>query len=300
MSVITIRALTLLSQMADAVELQRVFWGNDPESAIPAHMLYSLATNGGHVLGAFDGDRLIGLLVGFLGTDAAESDRPAMANLHIASKRMIVLPEYRGQGVGYRLKLAQRELALRQGIRLIVWTFDPLQATNAHLNIRKLGAISRQYLEDYYGTGPEGRLATLGSSDRLQAEWWVTNRRVEERLSGKRVGLRLSQYLDAETPIVNPTTVGEDDMPVPVGEVLRPAGSLALLEIPARFDAIVQQDAGLAQRWRRHTRELFENLLTRGYVVTDFLHEHFEGRERAFYLLSQTNAQFEQVDFSRN
>lgn len=301
MSGITIRALDQLGQMAEAVELQRVFWGNDPESSIPAHMLYSLASNGGHVLGAFDGERLIGLLVGFLGTDSREPERPAMANLHIASKRMIVLPEYRGQGIGYRLKLAQREVALRQGIRLVVWTFDPLQAANAHLNIRKLGAISRLYLEDYYGTAPEGRLATLGSSDRLQAEWWVTNRRVEERLSGKRGGLKLRQYLDADTPIINPSSPGQTkETPIPAGDALRPSGSLALLEIPARFDAIVQQDAELAQRWRRHTRALFENLLARGYVVTDFLHEDFEGRERAFYLLSQTNAQFEQVDFSRN
>lgn len=119
MEQIAIKALRHLDEMYAAVELQQGYWGSDVESIVPAHMLYSLAENGGHVLAAFDNTRLIGVLIGFLGTNIEESHRPAMANLHIASKRMVVLPEYRNQGVGYRLKLAQRDLAIQQKIQLI-------------------------------------------------------------------------------------------------------------------------------------------------------------------------------------
>ena len=184
-SKIEIHALRALAEMYPAVELQKVYWGDELESVIPAHMLFSLANHGGHVLAASDGDRLIGLLVGFLGTSKEDINRPALADLQIVSKRMVVLPEYRNQGVAYQLKLAQREVALRQGVRLVTWTFDPLLSTNAHLNIRKLGAVVDEYLQDYYGTAGEGGLVTLGSSDRLFAEWWVTHRRVKERIEGR-------------------------------------------------------------------------------------------------------------------
>jgi predicted GNAT superfamily acetyltransferase len=297
---IQIKPLLALAEMKPAVELQKTYWGDDLESVVPAHMLFSLANNGGHALAAFDGDKLVGLLIGFLGTNVEEAHRPAMANLQIVSKRMVVLPAYRGQGIGYRLKLAQRDLAIKQGIRLVVWTFDPLLATNAHLNVRKLGGISYRYLEDYYGVSGEGGLARLGSSDRLQIEWWVTSRRVEERINGKRGDLNLKQYLDADTPIVNMPLWQGDGLPSPGETILYPAGTLALVEIPADYETLAQQNTSLAEAWRAHIRQIFRQMFARGFVVTDFLRQDFEGHDRAFYLLSQTARQFEQVDFSRN
>lgn len=295
-SEITIRRLRDWGELQAAVELQKVYWGDDLESVIPRHMLFSIANHGGHVLAAFDSDQLVGVLVGFLGTTEA-TGRPAMANLQIVSKRMVVLPEYRNLGIGYRLKMAQRDAAIEQGVRLITWTFDPLLATNAHLNIRKLGAISREYRENYYGVSDEGGLATLGASDRLLAEWWVTNRRVEERISRKRGGLGLKQYLDAHVPILNPSSPETNGTPWPAEQVIPESGSMILLEIPLDYLAIVRGNQALAQAWRVHIRLMFQNLLTRGYVVTDFIRENYQGRDRAFYLLSLTSAGFE---FSAN
>jgi predicted GNAT superfamily acetyltransferase len=300
MDSIQIKSLTTLDEMQAAVALQKTYWGNDLESVIPAHMLFSLATYGGHVLAAVDSNRVIGVLVGFLGTLAEDSERPAMANLQMVSKRMVVLPEYRGSGVGYRLKLTQRDLTIRQGVRLVTWTFDPLMALNAHLNIRKLGAISHRYLEDYYGTSNEGGLTTLGSSDRLQAEWWVTNHRVEERINKTRPDLSLPQYLDANTPILNTTTADIHGTPWPAENIVDPTGLFALAEIPVQFSAIVSSDPVLARAWRLHSRELFKRLLPLGYIVTDFLRTSYEGRERAFYLFSRAGTQFEHANFSRN
>ena len=298
MMTIEIRPLRTLDEMRPVVEMQKGYWGDDLESVIPAHMLFSLANHGGHVLTAFDGDRPVGVLVGFLSTNMEEPKRPAMANLQIFSKRMVVLPEYRSQGIGYRLKLAQRDLAIEQGIRLVVWTFDPMLSLNAHLNIRKLGGICQSYHEDYYGTSSEGGLAKLGSSDRLMLEWWVTNRRVEERITGSRKDLTLSHYLDANTSIINPSALSHDGILLPAEKTVIPTGTFALLEIPTRYTTLETNNPQLARAWRMHTRQMFRQMFARGFVVTDFLTEEHEGRERSFYLLSYNGPQFE--SFSKN
>ncbi len=296
----SIRQLVKLDEMREAVDLQKTYWGSDLESVVPAHMLFSLATAGGQVIAAFDNEKMVGVLIGFLGTDTQDPTRPAMANLRLVSKRMIVLPEYRGQSVGYKLKKRQREFALRQGIRLVTWTFDPLLVANAHLNIRKLGAISTAYLEDYYGTSDEGGLWRLGASDRLLVEWWVTNRRVEERLNGSRAPINLAQYLEANTPIVNATRTDDDGLVIPSSMFVVPTGSLGLVEIPANIEAIDVDNPELVAQWRVHIRDVFQRMLGAGYIVTDFIVSVHEGRKRAFYLFSQADKAFERVDFSNN
>jgi predicted GNAT superfamily acetyltransferase len=97
---------------------------------------------------------------------------------------LAVLPEYRNAGLGRRLKLAQREDALARGFDLMEWTYDPLEIKNAHLNIARLGAISRRYQPDFYGSSSsplQGGLPT----DRLYAEWWLRSPRVVELLRGE-------------------------------------------------------------------------------------------------------------------
>jgi predicted GNAT superfamily acetyltransferase len=249
-------------------------------------MLYTLAMYGGHVLAAMDGQKIVGLLVGLLGTNVREpKSRPAMANLVLASKRMVVLPEYRGEGIGLQLKLAQRDRAIKQGVRLVTWTFDPLLSVNAHLNLRKLATVSQLFHENLYGTRDDNGLTTLGRSDRLRVDWWVTSRRVEERLNGSRVDLRLAQYLDAGTQIVNPTVI-QDGFAIPPDSLVECAGSFALLEIPLNFPTIVEADPTLARRWQDQVREGLKKLFASGYVVTDFLRDEYQGRVRGFYLMS--------------
>lgn len=299
MGEITIRPLFGLEEMRAMVELQRTYWGEDAESVVPAQMLFSLANHGGHVLAAFDGDQPVGMLVGFIGTDSAVTDRPALANLQLVSKRMVVLPDYRGAGIGFRLKAAQRDLANQQGIRLVTWTFDPVMALNAHLNLRKLGGVCTRYYQDYYGTVEDGGLVLLGTSDRLCVDWWVTSRRVEERLRGKRNDLTLEQVLAAGAPILNPAESGAAGWPVPrsappqFGE-----GALALLEIPPDFNGLLAQDVELARDWRSHTRAMFVQAFARGFIVSDFLRATQDGQSRAYYLLSFNGPQFETISYN--
>lgn len=293
---IEIRALQSLAEMYEAVELQRIYWGNDIESLVPAHMLFTIVSYGGHALAAFDGDRMIGILIGLLGTNTEEPHRPAMANLLIASKRMVVLPEYRSHGVGAKLKLAQRDAAIKQGVRLVTWTFDPLRSANAYLNLRKLGGIGSKFQRNLYGTRDGNGLALFGISDRLKLDWWVTNRRVEERLKASRPDLTLLHYLNGNASILNPTQLPPSEIfAMPSPDVAEPEGSICLVEIPLNFNQMIEEDSMLAQQWQLHIRKVLEGLMEKGFIVTDFLREAYEGRDRGFYVLSFNYG----FDFSR-
>ena len=108
------------------------------------------------MIGAWDDDKLVGFVLGFLGTDEGDPNRPAMTRLKHCSHMLAVLPDYRDKGVGYQLKIAQYHAVNQQAVRLITWTFDPVESRNANLNIARLGAISRTYKRDNYGEMNDG------------------------------------------------------------------------------------------------------------------------------------------------
>lgn len=166
---IIVRKCESLEDFHRCVGLQREIWGEADLEVEPATMFVVAAHTGGEVLGAFDGDRLVGYTLALVGL----RDRATYLHSHMAG----VKPEYRDRGVGRMLKLFQRSEALGRGIRLIQWTFDPLEARNAHFNLNRLGAICRTYQPNLYGvtTSPLHRgLAT----DRLLVEWHLDSPRV--------------------------------------------------------------------------------------------------------------------------
>jgi len=159
---IQIRKCAALEEFHECVELQRRIWGEKELEVEPATMFVVAAHSGGQVLGAFDGKRMVGYTLALAGL------RDSVPYLH--SHMTGIDGEYRDRGIGRMLKLFQREEALGRGIRLIQWTFDPLEFRNAHFNLNKLGAICRQYFPNLYGltTSPLHRgLPT----DRLLVEW---------------------------------------------------------------------------------------------------------------------------------
>ena len=283
---IFVRPLAAVEEFHAVEALQREIWPGSELDVVPLHLLTTIAHNGGLVLGAYHDDRLVGFLLGFLGTDEGPSDRPAMTKLKHCSHMLGVLPAYRDQNVGYQLKLAQRDFVSAQGVRLVTWTYDPLESRNARLNIAKLGAVCGTYLREVYGDMQDGLNAGL-PSDRFHVDWWVTSTRVKERLFGQRAPLVLESFTSAGAEIMNPTTVGADGRPRPAERVLPVTGSLALIEIPADFQDIKTHDLGLAGAWRAHTRALFEAAFASGYWVTDFFFETLRERPRSFYALSR-------------
>jgi predicted GNAT superfamily acetyltransferase len=173
---IEIRHLTTLEQFERCVVLQLEVWGYSDGDLIPRRVFLVAQRIGGQVIGAFDGETIIGFAMALPGF------RDGRSYLH--SHMLAVLPEYRNAGLGRKLKLAQREDALARGFELMEWTYDPLEIKNAHLNISKLGAISRRYKADFYGPSSsplQGGLPT----DRLYAEWWLRSPRVLSALSGE-------------------------------------------------------------------------------------------------------------------
>jgi predicted GNAT superfamily acetyltransferase len=143
---------------------------------IPRRGFVVAKTIGGQVIGAFEGERLVGFAMALPGISQG---RP-----YLHSHMLAVDGKYRNRGVGRRLKLFQREEALARGIQRMEWTFDPLEIKNSFLNIAKLGTIVRRYEPNFYGVS-SSRLQGEIPSDRLCAEWWLDSDRVCSALAGK-------------------------------------------------------------------------------------------------------------------
>jgi predicted GNAT superfamily acetyltransferase len=277
---ISIKVLKDIAQFHQCEELQRRVWGMEDLSVVPLHLLLTAQKNGGLVLGAFDEQgTMVGFVLGFLGmTDQGQVKHCS----HMAG----VLPEYQGQQIGYRLKLAQREHVLAQGLDLATWTYDPLEGSNASLNIGKLGVICRTYLLDVYGdTGIQLHLGL--PTDRFEVEWWVRSQRVEERLESGPEKLTLEEALDMGAKRANRTELDGRGLLRSEMDDRALGAEAVLIEIPADFQAIKSADMGLARKWRLQTREIFLECFGAGYVATDFISEVQEGRRRNFYLLQR-------------
>jgi predicted GNAT superfamily acetyltransferase len=164
---IEIRHCHSLAEYEECVRLERSTWGE--HLTVPAAIFVVAHHSGGQVLGAFEEGKIIGFTMALAGL------RGSHRFLH--SHMTAVVPEYQNRGVGRRLKLFQRQDALKRGIPLVEWTFDPLELKNAHFNLVRLGAIVRRYIPDCYGLTDSPQHAGL-PTDRLVAEWWLDSERV--------------------------------------------------------------------------------------------------------------------------
>jgi predicted GNAT superfamily acetyltransferase len=185
---IVIRACETLDELQACVQVQREVWNFTDLELVPLRLFVVARKIGGQVIGAFAGPDLVGFALSF----------PGRRNEHVYlhSHMLAVRPDCRNAGIGRRIKLFQRQDALAQGIELIEWTFDPLEIKNAWLNVERLGAISRRYVNNQYGITSSPLQGGL-PSDRFVAEWWLCSQRVEATLrDGRRppapVELRLS------------------------------------------------------------------------------------------------------------
>jgi predicted GNAT superfamily acetyltransferase len=220
---IAIRKCSALEEFHACVDLQREIWAEEDLELEPSTMFVVASITGGQVLGAFDGDKMVGFTMAVAGV------RDGAAYLH--SHQTGVSAAYRDRGVGRMLKLFQRDEALSRGIRLVEWTFDPLEMKNAHFNLNRLGAICRRYLPNLYGvtTSPLHRGI---DTDRLVAEW---------RLDSPRVIAAIQNLC----PTIN----------APVA-----------IEVPADIEPL-QQDAKRTQETQERARKEFTEWFARGYAA---------------------------------
>jgi predicted GNAT superfamily acetyltransferase len=291
MSEIIIRSLETMAEVRAVEEIQRATWNMGDLEIIPAHALHAIQHNGAALLGAFDGEQLVGFVFGVLATEdiPGRVDQVAAARLKMYSVIAGVLPAYQQDNIGYRLKMAQRDFANRIGVRLITWTYDPLESRNGRFNIGKLGAICRRYLRHFHGdmSGINNGLQT----DRFEVEWQVTSNRVAARATRKWRPLGLDALLAGGALLVNEAVINEAGLPIPPPNYVSRPSNLMLVEIPVDFQAVKRGDFALAQSWRMHTRNVFEGLFDSGFIVTDFVtHEDDGGRPHSYYLLTHQDS----------
>lgn len=248
-STITVRRFEALDDYRSAEALQERIWGAGDLGRSSLVDMLTAQSSGGTVIGAFARDELVGFVFSILGMAPD-------GTLKQASILLGVHPEFRGLGLGRKLKEAQAAEALSNGISTITWTFDPLVVVNADLNVAQLGGTSREYLVNHYGhaAGLNAGLPT----DRLVLEW----------------------NLDVpHTPAFDPAsarpvcTVGTDPRtghPVVLERLDHLKDLAVFLPIPAAIDAMKVADLGLARDWRATTGALFRSYFRRGYVVVGF------------------------------
>ncbi|MFN2512332.1 MAG: GNAT family N-acetyltransferase [Pyrinomonadaceae bacterium] len=269
-SVIDIRDIKEISELRAVEDLQKEVWGCSDREIFPGLALIPLLEIGGVLIGAFAGPEMVGFVLGLPGFEAG---RPI---LH--SDMLAVKAQYRSHGLGFKLKLRQRERALAKGIDRITWTFDPLQSRNAYLNFAKLGVIADRYKINYYGETSSFLHST--GTDRLWVTWELKSDRVGQRLARgpkKEEPLRL-----AEMPML--VSVGQHN--APVWTHYTGAESL-VIEVPDKIDLIVETDPALAHRWRESTRVAFTSAIEAGLVVADFFSVKRKERRVGIYLLNR-------------
>ncbi len=237
------RLCTTLDELEECVRIQRDVWNFSDAELVPADVFVVAQKTGGQIMGAFDGERQVGFTLAFMAAHGQQ--------LYLHSHFAAVLKEYQGGGVGRLLKLAQREDALRRGIKLIEWTFDPLALMNAHFNLNRLGAIIRRYVPNVYGVTSSPLHGNI-PTDRFVAEWWLESSRVAARSEGQTPPV---EAIEARVSVPRNTT-----------ELLRSGSAEA---------------AGIQERIRREFQEYFAG----GYAVVGL---EFED-SRANYLLSRNS-----------
>jgi predicted GNAT superfamily acetyltransferase len=233
-----------LDQFRACMAVERRVWGSsDLEVPLPIYVV--AAETGGQVLGAFAGAEVVGFTLAMPGVRPDPKGQGA-GQPYLHSHMTAVLPEWRGRKIGLALKLAQREEALARGIRLVEWTFDPLETRNARLNLVRLGAIARRFIPNCYGITASLLHAGL-PTDRLMTEWQLDAPRVAACLAG------------------NP--------PQPAHPVR--------IDLPYETDELRRSQPATARELQARLEKEFDHWLGRGYAATSF---EISG-DRAAYLL---------------
>ncbi|HEU4874497.1 MAG TPA: GNAT family N-acetyltransferase [Pyrinomonadaceae bacterium] len=269
---ITIREINEFAEIRAVEELQKEAWGLPDLDVVPLTQLVAAKEAGGVLIGAFDGEMLVGFVYGFPSFERGE--------LAHHSHMLAVKPAYRNYDLGRRLKLAQREHVIAQGIDLISWTYDPLQSLNAHFNFGKLGVLADRYFLNFYGEDAASFLHQTGT-DRLWVSWLVSSERVKERIGG----ISYSIPSNLGPPLVQ---VEADDSSRRKDFAEGLAQDHAVIEIPSNIDTL-PRETGLT--WREDTRWAFTEALKSGYFVDAFVRETRGDKRIGKYILSRRKAQ---------
>jgi len=267
----SLRQLKSVEDMRAVQKVEQMVWESSP-----ALINDTVATirNGGIAIGAYIGEKMVGFIFAFPGY------KNGMVYLH--SHKMGVNPNYRKLGIGRKLKEMELKIANDIGYSLIDWTFDPLEGTNAYLNLHKLRAIAPHYIENCYG--PMADKLNYGlPTDRFVAEWWITSNHVNKEQPW------LSKIKFDENKVLLHTDINKEGLPIIISGNCEHSiisqktdNEIWFLPIPSNFQQIKKIDAELAKDWRFSTRSIFKMLINEGYAAVDVL--RISGYATYFYV----------------
>jgi predicted GNAT superfamily acetyltransferase len=265
---VLIRKLRRHEEFDELVPIQRTVWNHTETNLTPAHQFCIHIRMGAILIGAF----VDGKLAGFVYSFPALHEGVRTQHSHL----LAVLPEYQGFGLGKRLKEAQRREALKQGVGLITWTFDPMQARNANLNLHALGVRSRTYLANFYGPVPSLRLGPGLPTDRLLVEW---------RIGGGRSGgprkARPALRIEGLPAALERGKGVRAGFPMPARPKLGLKARRVLVEIPCAVNGMKSRPDVIGA-WQAGLRRVLPGYFARKYSVVDFVFG-----ERCFYVLER-------------
>ena len=269
---VEIRPLSSPDDYERCVELQRIIWGRDFAELVPPAMLKITTKVGGVTAGAFTPS---GEMVGFVyGVSGLRHGRPAHW-----SHMLAVLPAYEGLGLGRHLKAYQREILLALQIDVMYWSYDPLVARNAHLNLNRLAARVAEYVPNMYGDDTKSTLHSGLGTDRFVMEWELSSVTVDGAIND---GLPFDSSNTANTPIIASRVKGGRIFP---REGALPKVTTLRIEIPENIQVVKTKSIELGMKWRTATRRAFLWYLSRGYRVTGFYRD--PSSARCFYVVSR-------------
>ena len=266
---ITIRPITTAVEAEHFQEIERRVWLAPELDVMPTHVLITVALNGGGVIGAYADDGppdlngLVGVALWWLGVGRhpVTGQEQVKACSHMAG----VLPAWQGQRVGLRLKLAQREMILTQGVTdWVTWTYDPLYRANGVFNIRRLGATCNTYKRDIYGAMQDA-LNRGVPSDRCQVDWLLNSPHVLRDMDSHR---RRSDWHPDDLHVL-PSTARDDGLDAPVDVTPPLDGTPVAVPLPDNIATIRARDAKLSMAWRLYQRTVLEAAFGAGYAMVD-------------------------------
>lgn len=272
---IEIRTLKSFKEMLETESLHQRVWKYPPPHS--AKILLTISETGGQVIGAYHKGELIGFSFVLLARDRE--------GLYLRSQLLIVLKEYRDQGIGLLIRTAQRDYAKGMGIKRIEWTFDPLQAGLGHFYIKKLGAVVKRYNPRLYDR-PEDNSHRSVSNDRFYAEWHLDSERVVSRVNRNfSLERETASEIDREK-VVNNVALSKEGIPSIIDYNLNMREQDIFIEIPKRLDMILK-DTDILSKWRKSTQQIFDTYINRyRYAVVDFVKS---SQRRSFYLLNPSS-----------
>jgi predicted GNAT superfamily acetyltransferase len=215
---------------------------------------------------------MVGIALGWLGMGVDPATPDAPPKLKFCSHMAGVIPAWQGKHVGLRLKLAQREHVLAQGLTdWMTWTYDPLFRANGVFNIHRLGATSTTYMRNIYGKMTD-ELNRGAPSDRCQVDWRLSSPHVVQRLQAHSSAQSPHATWEADILEILPSQTNVAGFATPGTPTFVGEGRPLAVPIPSDITAIRRSDHALALAWRFYLRTVLEEAFDIGYTMVDCVH----------------------------